>query len=126
MNVVGRTIELTFEHVGGGLMAAKKSSPRSVDMPKPVDKLNGFAIAGANKKWHWADAVIKDDRVTVSSAEIENPVAVRYGFSMNPVRANLYNLEGLPAAPFRTDTWEFYRYRSADLREIVGPPSSAN
>ena len=45
---------------------------------------------------------------------------------MNPHRVNLYNREGLPAAPFRTDTWEFHRYRSADLKDIVELPSSAN
>ncbi len=138
MNAVGKTIELTFDHVGGGLMAARKSGVRSRDMakpidrldglavagagtemPKPVDKLDGFAIAGADHKWYWADAVIKDNKVIVSSPKVEKPVAVRYGFSRNPVRVNLYNREGLPASPFRTDTWKFLRYRDHTMSAIV-------
>ncbi len=119
MKVVGNKIELTFDHVGGGLMAARKPGPRSTEMPKPVDKLDGFAIAGADQKWHWAEAVIRDNKVLVSSSEVAKPVAVRYAFSGNPVRANLYNREGLPAAPFRTDTWKFLRYRDHTMGEIV-------
>ncbi len=119
MNAVGKTIKLTFDHVGGGLMAAKKPSAQSIEMPKPVDKLDGFAIAGADQKWHWADAVIKDNKILVSSAKVEKPVAVRYAFSKNPVRANLYNREGLPASPFRTDTWKFLRYSDHTLSRIV-------
>ena len=138
MNAVGKTIELTFDHVGGGLMAAKKSGVRSREtakpidkldglalagadpgMPKPVDKLEGFSIAGADQKWRWAEAVIKANKVIVSSARVEKPVAVRYGFSANPAQINLYNREGLPAAPFRTDTWKFLRYRDHTLSKIV-------
>ena len=88
-------------------------------MPKPVDKLDGFAIAGADQQWHWADAVIKDNKVIVSSNKVEKPVAVRYAFSMNPVRANLYNREGLPASPFRTDTWEIVLYTDHTLTKTV-------
>ena len=98
-------IRITFDHVGGGLQAARKENARSVEPPKPVDKLAGFAIAGADQKWVWADAVVDGDAILVSSAEVKEPVAVRYAFSMNPDKANLYNQEGLPAAPFRTDTW---------------------
>jgi len=68
------------------------------------DALKRFAISGADKKWYWADARIDGDTVVVSSKDCPEPVAVRYAFSMNPVGANLYNKEGLPAAPFRTDT----------------------
>jgi len=84
-----------------------------------VDKLDGCAIAGADQKWHWAGAIIKDDKVLVSSPDVEKPVAVRYAFSGNPVRASLYNREGLPAAPFRTDTWKFLRYSDHTLSKIV-------
>ncbi len=124
MKAAGQTIELSFDHVGGGLMAARKPGPRSPEMPKPVDKLDGFAIAGADQKWHWARAIIEDDKVLVSSPEVAKPVAVRYAFSGNPVRANLYNREGLPAAPFRTDTWKFLRYRDHTMGEIVDEPGS--
>ena len=88
-------------------------------MPTPVNKLDGFAIAGADQTWHWAAAVIKDNKVIVSSPKVETPVAVRYAFSMNPVRANLYNREGLPASPFRTDTRELVRYTDHTLTKKV-------
>ncbi len=118
MKTVGKTVELTFAHVGGGLMAAKKESARSTEMPKPVDKLDGFAVAGADQKWHWADAVIKDDKVVVSSDKVAQPVAVRYAFSKNP-HGNLYNREGLPTSPFRTDSWKFVRYTDHTLGSIA-------
>ncbi len=105
MKTNGDKIELTFDHIGGGLMAAKKSSPQSIEPPKPVETLEGFAIARADKKWHFAQAKIEGDKVIVSSPEVKDPVAVRYAFSMNPDKANLYNKEGLPASPFRTDGW---------------------
>jgi sialate O-acetylesterase len=67
--------------------------------------LKRFAIAGADKKWFWAEAVIDGQSVVVSSGAVPEPVAVRYAFSMNPDGANFYNREGLPASPFRTDNW---------------------
>lgn len=68
-------------------------------------KLKRFAVAGADKKWFWAEAVIDGQTVVVSSPDVKEPVAVRYAFSMNPDGANPYNREGLPASPFRTDEW---------------------
>jgi sialate O-acetylesterase len=88
--VKGNTIRLTFDHLGGGL-AAKGSS-----------KLEGFAIAGEDGKYVWADAAIEGDTIVVSSPKVENPVNVRYAWADNPV-CNLYNQVGLPAVPFRTD-----------------------
>ena len=67
--------------------------------------LKHFSIAGADKKWHWADAKIVGDQVVLSSGAVKTPVAARYAFTMNPADANLYNKEGLPASPFRTDNW---------------------
>ena len=138
MKVAGTRIELSFDHAGGGLLAARKSGIRSreeakpsesldglavagvnPEMPKPVDKVDGFAIAGADRKWHWAEAALVDGKVIVSSPAVEKPVAVRYGFSANPGRCNLYNREGLPAAPFRTDDWKFLRYTDHTLGRIV-------
>ncbi len=98
-------MRITFDHTGSGLMAARKAGPRDMSPPKPVEKLRGFAIAGADKTWHWADAVIDGDAVLVSAGAVSEPVAVRYAFSMNPEEANLYNREGLPTSPFRTDEW---------------------
>ena len=67
-------------------------------------ELCGFQIAGPDRVWHWADAKISGDEVIVSSPEVRHPVAVRYAWSVNPV-CNLFNSEGLPAWPFRTDSW---------------------
>ncbi len=85
-------IVLRFDHRGTGL-ATKDSGPPS-----------GFAIAGADKKFVWAEARIAGDTVIVSSTAVPDPVAVRYAWADNPV-CNLCNREGLPAGPFRTDDW---------------------
>ena len=66
--------------------------------------VRGFAIAGEDRRFVWADARIEGDTVIVSSPTIQKPVAVRYGWADNPI-ANLYNNAGLPASPFRTDDW---------------------
>ena len=93
MKINGKKAELTFSNVGSGLAA------------KGGDKLNQFAVAGADKKFVWAKANIKGNKVIVWSPEVKNPVAVRYAWADNPEGANLYNKEGLPASPFRTDDW---------------------
>ena len=64
----------------------------------------GFMIAGADKQFVWADAMIKGNTVVVSSPKVPEPVAVRYGWAINPV-STIYNGAGLPANPFRTDNW---------------------
>jgi len=66
--------------------------------------LKGFAIAGEDRRFVWADARIDGDTVIVSNPKVVKPVAVRYGWADNPI-ANLYNKAGLPASPFRTDDW---------------------
>jgi len=66
--------------------------------------LKGFSIAGPDKKFHWAEAVIDGDQVVVSSPDVPFPIAVRYAWADNPV-CNLFNEAGLPASPFRTDDW---------------------
>ena len=93
MAVEGSSIRLRFKHVGGGLVA------------KGGDPLKQFAIAGEDKKFVWADAKIDGDTVVVSSDKVPQPVAVRYAWADNPEGCNLYNKEGLPASPFRTDDW---------------------
>jgi sialate O-acetylesterase len=69
------------------------------------EPLRGFAIAGADKKFVWAEAKVDGDTVVVSSPEVKEPLAVRYDWADNP-RGNLYNKAMLPAYPFRTDDWE--------------------
>lgn len=91
MKVDGNKAVLAFDDIGGGLVAKG-------------DSLKGFAIAGADRKFVWADAKIEGDTIIVSSDKVAAPVSVRYAWAINPV-CNLYNKEGLPATPFRTDTW---------------------
>lgn len=97
MKVDGNKVILTFSSVGGGLKVNGGGA------------LKHFAIAGADKKFVWANAVIKGNTVIVSSPEIAEPVAVRYAWADNPDDANLINKEGLLASPFRTDDWEYTR-----------------
>ena len=96
---------ISFEH-GKGLKAAmKERGKKNIEDPKPVDAVKGFAIAGADKKWVWADAKIEGDKVVLTSKEVKEPVAARYLFTMNTDHGTLYNGANLPAAPFRTDDW---------------------
>ena len=84
-------IRIEFNHVEGGLVVQGA-------------KLEGFSIAGKDKKFVWADATIEGNGIVVSSPNVQKPVAVRYGWADNP-KCNLYNSSDLPAAPFRTDDW---------------------
>jgi sialate O-acetylesterase len=68
--------------------------------------LKRFEIAGADRQWRWADAVIDGETVVVSSPAVPQPVAVRYAWASNPEGANLVNAAGLPASLFRTDDWK--------------------
>ena len=104
MKIDGNKAVISFNHLGGGLMVGKKEG-REPTKADASGKLQRFAIAGEDKKWVWADAVITGDTVVVSSPEVPKPVAVRYAFSMHPAGCNLYNKAGLPASPFRTDNW---------------------
>lgn len=71
---------------------------------RPKSEVLGFAIAGEDKKFVWAEARIDGDTVVVTSPQVPKPVAVRYAFETNPI-CNLYNQAGLPAVPFRSDGW---------------------
>ena len=104
LKVDGNKTVVEFDHVGAGLMVGGKDGRKAVGELKD-GKLARFAIAGQDKKWVWANAVIAGDAVVCTHPDVPNPVAVRYAFTMNPVGANLYNRDGLPASPFRTDDW---------------------
>ncbi|WP_029036533.1 sialate O-acetylesterase [Salinimicrobium xinjiangense] len=88
------TIVINFREVGRGLVT------------KDGDKLRQFSIAGEDGKFYWANAEIRGDKVIVYSPKVKNPVAVRYAWADNPEGANLFNKNGFPASPFRTDDWE--------------------
>ncbi len=68
--------------------------------------LRGFEIAGADRRFYYAQAEIEGEKVVVRSAKVPTPIAVRYAWSDAPIDANLYNSEGFPASPFRTDNWD--------------------
>ena len=92
MKVVGNSIRLRFKHAERGFMVPDG------------EKLTGFVIAGEDQEFKPAEAVIDGDSVVVSSGAVDKPAAVRYGWLNCPV-CNLFNKEGLPASPFRTDDW---------------------
>jgi len=104
LKIEGGKARLAFDHLGSGLMVGSKAG-RSQAVENKQGKLQRFAIAGADKQWFWAEAVIVNNTITVSSPSVKVPVAVRYAYQMNPDGANLYNRDGLPASPFRTDAW---------------------
>ena len=96
MKVEGGAIRVSFTHLGGGLTAKG-------------DLLKGFQIAGADQKFVDADAKIDGDTLVISSAQVTAPIAVRYAWDDYPegMGCNLYNAVGLPAAPFRSDRWDY-------------------
>lgn len=90
--IEGDKIRLYFKHTGTGMIS------------KDGEPLACFAIAGADKRFVWAKAEIQADQtILVSNAQVPQPMYVRYAWADNPADANLYNREGLPASPFRTD-----------------------
>ena len=92
MNVAEDTVTIEFDYAENGLKTNDGTAP------------TGFALAGADQVFHWANATIKGTRIVLHSNEVPNPIAVRYGWANNPI-VNLYNAEGLPASPFQTDDW---------------------
>ncbi|WP_343704930.1 sialate O-acetylesterase [Flavobacterium sp.] len=92
--IKGNQIILTFDNIGSGL-----STPNN-------DELKGFEIAGSDKVFYSAKAIIKDNKIIVSSDKVQNPVAVHYGWADDDTAINLFNKEKFPASPFRTDNWE--------------------
>ncbi len=93
MQIDAGKIIVAFDHIYEGLKASDGG------------KLKGFAIAGEDKKFVWADAEVVEGKLVVSSPKVKNPVAVRYAWSPNP-ECNLVNSVNLPASPFRTDKWK--------------------
>ena len=94
MRYEGDKIRIAFTSIGSGLISKNK-----------YGFLRGFAIAATDKKFHWAIAYLEGNAVVVFSPDVKQPVAIRYAWSDNPGQLDLYNAEGLPALPFRTDDW---------------------
>jgi len=99
--VEGERIRVRFDHVGGGLMAKDDKGELTAGAA-----LKTFEIAGADRRFHPAEAKIDGDTVVVWAGVVKQPVAARYAFTNDPVGCNLYNKEELPASPFRTDNWD--------------------
>lgn len=95
MNKVGDRIDISFTHTGSGWLVKDK-----------YGYIKGFEIAGADKKFHFAKALINGSKITVWCDEVPQPVAVRYNWADDASEGNLFNKEMLPAAPFRTDNWD--------------------
>ena len=95
MKVEGNKVILSFTNTGSGLMVKDKDG-----------YLKGFEVAGGDKQFHYAKAVIENDHVVVLSDSVINPVAVRFGWADDAGEDNLFNKEGFPAGPFRTDQWK--------------------
>lgn len=93
--IKGNQIILTFDNIGSGLIT-----------PDQNGILKGFEIAGADKIFYPAKAIIKNNKIIVSSEKVPNPTAVHYGWADDDTEINLFNKEKFPASPFRTDDWE--------------------
>lgn len=89
--VDGDKVVVSFTHVGGGLAF------------KQGDKVQGFAVAGEDKKFYWANATIEGENVVLTCPKVTKPVSVRYAWAPTHPWANLFNTDGLPALPFKTD-----------------------
>jgi sialate O-acetylesterase len=90
MSIEGDSIRVRFKNAAGGLVVKEKPT--------------GFAIAGEDRKFVWADAKVEGESVVLKSPAVARPVAARYAWANNPV-VSLYNKANLPACPFRTDDW---------------------
>ena len=102
MKAEEKILRVHFENIGKGLIIAPPPAmPGETALPPPTE-LRGFEIAAADKKWFVANAAIDGESVIVSSDQVPSPVAVRYAWGDAPL-CDLYNKEGLPAVPFRTD-----------------------
>jgi sialate O-acetylesterase len=93
MKIKGKKIILSFSNVGSGLIA------------KNGGELKCFEICGVDNEYAPATAKIEGNKIIVWSDKVKDPIAVRYAWANNPEGVNLFNKEGLPASPFRTDDW---------------------
>ena len=125
ITVEGKMIRVRFTVTDGGLVIGQTpyqppADNKKTPPPYPADKLVGFTIAGADKKFVPAEARVDGDSVVVSAAEVASPVAVRFAWG-DTVQCNLYNKEKLPASPFRTDAWDDFPFK--ELAPGVLPPA---
>lgn len=95
MKVEGNKVRVSFTDIGSGLMVKDK-----------YGYLKGFELAGNDQRFHYAKAHIEGNDVIVECDAVQSPIAVRFAWADNPEDANLFNREGFPAVPFRSDNWD--------------------
>jgi len=103
--IEGATIRVKFDYAQHGLMLAKKEGC-AAPIPTPDAPMPWLSIQAKDRTWHWADGRIDGLDLLVSSKDVSEPVAVRYAYTQFPVGCNLYNKDGLPAAPFTTCAYD--------------------
>ncbi|EON76985.1 Sialic acid-specific 9-O-acetylesterase [Lunatimonas lonarensis] len=99
MKTEGNTLRVSFDHVGSGLWINDR-----------YGYVKGFAVAGTDRQFHWVKGTQDGNDILLDVSSIANPVAIRYGWADNPDDVNVYNKEGLPLEPFRTDDWQGITY----------------
>jgi sialate O-acetylesterase len=106
----GNKAIVTFDQIGSGLIV------------KDGSELAGFALAGSDREFFWAKGEIRGNTVILTSKDVNQPIAVRYAWANNPI-GNLYNKEGLPAFPFRSDNWNLLLkgqdFNNMDMPELA-------
>ncbi len=106
MQISNNTIRLSFDYLYGGLIVGNRETLTSLVVSNtPNALITNFSVAGSDQVFHWATAMIEGTNIVVSAPEVSNPMAARYAWANNPHGCNLYNDEGFPAVPFRTDNW---------------------
>ncbi len=95
MNVEGNRAIVEYDNTGAGLVTKDK-----------YGYVRGFQMAGSDQKFYWAQAKIEGNKVAITCPQVAKPVAIRYAWDNNPGAVDLYNKEGPPAIPFRTDEWK--------------------
>lgn len=102
--VEGSRVRVHFTHLGKGLMVGERGATGAIEAA-PASTLRAFVIAGTDRQWHWAEATIEGDCVVLRAEAVPEPKAVRYAHTACPTGPMLYNRDGLPASPFRSDDW---------------------
>lgn len=95
MEISGNKLIVSFDNIGSGLFT-----------PDKYGYIKGFEIAGKDQVFHFAKAFIQDNKIVLSCENVENPIAVHYSWIGDASESNLFNNEGFPAIPFRTDQWK--------------------
>ncbi|WP_068546488.1 sialate O-acetylesterase [Thalassotalea crassostreae] len=101
----GNKLNVHFSNISKGLIVAQRHTGTTFTLTPTSDKPTGFAIAGKDKKFYWADAELKGNSVVLSHKDIKEPLYVRYGWADNPQGLNVYDKSGGPLMPFRTDSF---------------------